>query len=128
MARFAAVVGGVGLWRRAGPAVVWPEASGLDQPRLGRDIGVLRGRAARQRAGPAFRLSCRQSRGLTVVYLPPAFTETRTERLIEHIERYEFGMLVSHGPKELSGGLIASQVPFLLEHRDGILYLQGHLA
>jgi len=63
-----------------------------------------------------------------VVYLPPAFTETRTEKLIEHIERYEFGLLVSHGPKELSGGLIASQIPFLIEHRDGILYLQGHLA
>ena len=59
-----------------------------------------------------------------MVYLPPAFTETGTERLIEHIERYEFGMLVSHGQE----GLIASQVPFLLEHRDGLLYLQGHLA
>jgi len=59
-----------------------------------------------------------------VVYLPPAFTETRAEKLIEHIERYEFGTLVSHGKE----GLIASQVPFLLEHRDGRLYLQGHLA
>jgi len=59
-----------------------------------------------------------------VVYLPPAFTETRTEKLIAHIERYEFGMLVSHGQE----GLIASQVPFLLEYRDGLLYLQGHLA
>jgi len=61
---------------------------------------------------------------LTVVYLPPAFTETRTEKLIEHIERYEFGLLVSHGNE----GLIASQIPFLIERRDGILYLQGHLA
>jgi len=61
---------------------------------------------------------------LTVVYLPPAFTETRTETLIEHIERYEFGTLVSHGKE----GLIASQIPFLVERRDGRLYLQGHLA
>ena len=59
-----------------------------------------------------------------MVYLPPAFTETRTETLIAHIERHEFGMLVSHGKE----GLIASQVPFLIEHRDGRLYLQGHLA
>jgi transcriptional regulator len=59
-----------------------------------------------------------------VVYLPPAFTETRPEILIEHIERYEFGLLVSHGRE----GLIASQIPFLLERRDGRLYLVGHLA
>src|SRR5206468_2033442 len=65
-----------------------------------------------------------QSRGSTVVYLPPAFTETRTELLIEHIERHEFGLLVSHGRE----GMIASQIPFLVERRDGLLYLQGHLA
>ena len=59
-----------------------------------------------------------------MVYLPPAFTETRTELLIEHIERHEFGLLVSHG----EAGMIASQIPFLVERRDGILYLQGHLA
>ena len=59
-----------------------------------------------------------------MVYLPPAFTETRTETLIEHIERYEFGTLVSHGKE----GLIASQIPFLVERRDGGLCLQGHLA
>ena len=59
-----------------------------------------------------------------MVYLPPAFTETRTEVLIEHVERHDFGLLVSHGKE----GLIASQLPFLLERRDGVLYLQGHLA
>jgi len=59
-----------------------------------------------------------------VVYLPPAFTETRTEVLIEHIGRHEFGTLVSHGKE----GLIASQIPFLVERRDGLLYLQAHLA
>ena len=59
-----------------------------------------------------------------MVYLPPAFTETRTELLIEHIERHEFGLLVSHGTE----GLIASQLPFLLARRDGRLYVEGHLA
>ena len=32
-----------------------------------------------------------------MVYLPPAFTETRREALISHIERHDFGMLVTHG-------------------------------
>lgn len=63
-----------------------------------------------------------------MVYLPPAFTETRTELLIEHIERYEFGLLVSHGPHGLNRGMIASQIPFLALRRNGALYLQGHLA
>jgi len=58
-----------------------------------------------------------------MVYLPQHFTETREAVLIEHIERHDFGMLVTQG-----GNLIASQVPFLAERRDGSLYLQGHLA
>jgi transcriptional regulator len=59
-----------------------------------------------------------------MVYLPPAFTETRSEVLLAHIERYDFAMLVTHGP----GGPIVSQIPFLIERRDGKLFLQGHLA
>jgi transcriptional regulator len=59
-----------------------------------------------------------------VVYLPPAFTEARPEVLIEHIERYEFGLLVSHGKE----GLVASQIPFLVERGGDRLTLQGHLA
>jgi transcriptional regulator len=59
-----------------------------------------------------------------VVYLPPAFTETRREVLIAHIERYDFGLLVSHGAQ----GLVTSHVPFLVEHRGDELHLQGHLA
>ncbi len=59
-----------------------------------------------------------------MVYLPPAFTETRSEVLLAHIERHDFGMLVTHGP----GGPIVSQIPFLTEQRDGKLFLQGHLA
>jgi transcriptional regulator len=58
-----------------------------------------------------------------VVYLPPHFTETREAVLLEHIERHDFGLLVTHGRE-----LIASQVPFLAERRDGTLYLLGHLA
>jgi transcriptional regulator len=59
-----------------------------------------------------------------VVYLPPAFSETRPEVLIAHIERHDFGLLVTQGTE----GLIASQIPFLAECRDGKLYLQGHVA
>jgi transcriptional regulator len=60
-----------------------------------------------------------------VVYLPPAFTETRDAVLIAHIERHAFGLLVSHG----AAGLTASQIPFLVARRDGgRLVLQGHLA
>jgi transcriptional regulator len=58
-----------------------------------------------------------------MVYLPPHFTETREEVLLAHIERYDFGLLVTQ-----EGGLIASQVPFLIERRDGKLFLLGHLA
>jgi transcriptional regulator len=58
-----------------------------------------------------------------MVYLPPHFTETREAVLLGHIERYDFGLLVTHGQE-----LIASQVPFLAERRDGKLYLLGHLA
>jgi transcriptional regulator len=59
-----------------------------------------------------------------MVYLPPAFTEARSEVLIEHIERYDFGFLVSHG----SEGLVASHIPFLVEREGAILHLHGHLA
>lgn len=58
-----------------------------------------------------------------MVYLPPHFTESREAVLVEHIERHDFGLLVTR-----SGALIASQIPFLIERRDGRLYLQGHLA
>jgi len=59
-----------------------------------------------------------------VVYLPPAFTESREEVLLAHIERHDFGLLATQG----TAGLIASQIPFLAERRDGALYLQGHIA
>lgn len=64
-----------------------------------------------------------------MVYLPPAFTEARAEVLIAHIERYDFGLLVSHGP----AGLVASHIPFLVERRTAMsggekLRLEGHLA
>jgi transcriptional regulator len=58
-----------------------------------------------------------------VVYLPPHFTETREDVLLDHIERHDFGLLVTAG-----SGLIASQVPFLVERRGGASYLLGHLA
>ena len=59
-----------------------------------------------------------------MVYLPPAFTEARPEVLIGHIDQYDFGLLVSHGP----AGLMASHIPFLLEREGEELHLHGHLA
>lgn len=59
-----------------------------------------------------------------MVYLPPAFTEARPEVLIAHIERYDFGLLVSRG----AAGLVASHIPFLVERDGAALHLQGHLA
>jgi transcriptional regulator len=59
-----------------------------------------------------------------VVYLPPAFTETRQQVLVEHIERHDFGLLVSHG----AAGLNASHIPFLVEYHGEELHLLGHLA
>lgn len=59
-----------------------------------------------------------------MVYLPPAFTEARPEVLIAHIERHDFGFLVSHGP----AGLVTSHIPFLVERDGGELHLLGHLA
>jgi transcriptional regulator len=59
-----------------------------------------------------------------MVYLPPAFTEVRPTVLIEHIERYDFGLLMSYGPD----GLVASHIPFLIEPMGDDLHLHGHLA
>ena len=59
-----------------------------------------------------------------MVYLPPAFTETREDALIAHIEQHDFAMLVTRRAE----APIVSQIPFLLERRDGRLFLQGHLA
>ena len=59
-----------------------------------------------------------------MVYLPPAFTEIREDILLAHIERHDFGLLVTQG----DAGLIASQIPFLIARRGGKLYLEGHIA
>ena len=59
-----------------------------------------------------------------MVYLPPAFAETRPAVLVAHIERHDFGLLLSHG----TAGLVASHIPFLVERRDEELHLLGHLA
>ncbi len=59
-----------------------------------------------------------------MVYLPPAFAETRPAVLVAHIERHDFGLLLCHG----TAGLVASHIPFLVERRDEELHLLGHLA
>jgi transcriptional regulator len=69
-----------------------------------------------------------------LVYLPPLFAENRDEVLIAHIERHEFGLLVSNGARQANNPqgdpaeLIASQIPFLVARRDGSVLLQGHIA
>lgn len=59
-----------------------------------------------------------------MVYLPPHFTEARPAVLLAHIERHDFGMLISHG----ATGIVASHIPFLVERRGEELHLLGHLA
>jgi transcriptional regulator len=59
-----------------------------------------------------------------MVYLPPAFTERRPNVLMAHIERYDFGLLVTNGPE----GLVASHIPFLIERDGDQMHLHGHLA
>ena len=59
-----------------------------------------------------------------MIYLPPAFTEARPAVLIDHIERHDFGLLVSHG----AAGIVASHIPFLVERQGEELHLLGHLA
>jgi transcriptional regulator len=59
-----------------------------------------------------------------MVYLPPHFTENREDVLVAHIERHEFGLLVSCGAQ----GQTASHLPFLVVRRDGQLLLQAHVA
>jgi transcriptional regulator len=64
-----------------------------------------------------------------LVYLPPLFTETRDEVLIAHVERHDFGLLVSPGAdKSDHAALIASQIPFLVARQGESVLLQGHLA
>jgi transcriptional regulator len=59
-----------------------------------------------------------------MVYLPPAFTETRPAVLAAHIEKHDFALLVSNG----ESGLVASHIPFLVERDSAQLHLLGHLA
>jgi transcriptional regulator len=59
-----------------------------------------------------------------VVYLPPAFTETRPEVLVAHIEEHNFGLLITHGTE----GLVASHIPFVVDRDGEQLRLLGHLA
>ena len=59
-----------------------------------------------------------------MVYLPLAFTETEPAVLVAHIERYSFGLLVSHG----AARLVASHIPFVVECVGSEVHLLGHLA
>jgi transcriptional regulator len=59
-----------------------------------------------------------------MVYLPPHFTEARPAVLVAHIERHDFGLLVSRG----GAGLVASHIPFVIERDGDKLHLHCHLA
>ena len=59
-----------------------------------------------------------------MVYLPRAFTETRPEVLVAHIEQHDFALLVSNGAE----GLTASHIPIVADRDGGELHLLGHLA
>jgi len=59
-----------------------------------------------------------------MVYLTAAFTESRPEVLVEHIERYDFGLLVSRS----DDGIVASHVPFVVDRDGDNLHLHAHLA
>jgi transcriptional regulator len=59
-----------------------------------------------------------------MVYLPPAFTETRPAVLVAHIEQHDFALLVSYGAE----GLTASHIPFVVDRDGEQLHLLGHLA
>jgi len=59
-----------------------------------------------------------------VVYLPHHFTEARRAILVAHIARHDFGLLMSRS----AAGLVASHIPFLIEHHGEELHLLGHLA
>ena len=59
-----------------------------------------------------------------MVYLPPHFTEARSEVLAAHLERHDFALLVSHG----GSGLIASHIPVMVEQQGPAMHLLGHLA
>jgi transcriptional regulator len=59
-----------------------------------------------------------------MVYLPPTFIEARPAVLVAHIERHNFGLLVSYGAE----GLVASHIPFVVDRAGDQLHLLGHLA
>ncbi|MBV9826435.1 MAG: FMN-binding negative transcriptional regulator [Alphaproteobacteria bacterium] len=59
-----------------------------------------------------------------MVYLPPAFTESLEEVLVAFIEQHDFGTIVSQSER----GMIASQIPFLIERRADRVFLLGHIA
>lgn len=52
------------------------------------------------------------------------FKESDQQRILEFIDQYPFALLTG---SFLSGDQVATQIPFLMEMRNGELYLQGHI-
>jgi len=52
------------------------------------------------------------------------FKEKDRQRILAFMEAYPFAFLTG---SDLSGAQVATQIPFLMEERDGELFLQGHI-
>src|SRR5262249_4351994 len=123
LARLVVVVAGVELWDRIVlPAFARTAPSGVDQPRFRHHPFPLGSRFAPGSIDQAYELT--RSGDNYMVYLTAAFTESRPEVLVEHIERYDFGLLVSHS----DDGIVASHVPFVVDRDGDNLHLHAHLA
>ena len=127
LGRLVAMVADVEFRRRTCSAFDRTAPSRMDKPRFGGDPFPFGSGVANHPYHQLFALTPinpRQAGDDHVVYLPPAFTEARPAVLVAHIEHHDFGLLVSHG----AAGLIASHIPFLVEHHGEELHLLCHLA
>jgi transcriptional regulator len=58
------------------------------------------------------------------MYIPPRHTETDQRSIVEFMKKYSFATMVTSG----DGIPIATHVPFIIEEREGAVYLLTHIA
>lgn len=58
------------------------------------------------------------------MYDMPHFKSTSEEEVLQFIQRYPFALIVA---SDTHASMAATHVPLILEHREGKLYLQGHI-
>jgi len=58
------------------------------------------------------------------MYAPKRYQETERDNIIEFMEAHPFATLIS----QAEGKSYATQIPVILEEREGVLYLQGHVS